>query len=56
MENLKRLDSDDMEEKEMATRVETIVVLSAIKKIVEESSNPTQAVLDYINDVLNKIQ
>ncbi len=40
----------------MSTRVETIVVLSAIKKIVEESSNPKQAVLDYINDVLNRIQ
>ena len=55
MENLKRLDSDDMEEREMSTKVDMVVVLNAIKKIVEVSSNPTQDVLDYINEVLKNI-
>ena len=56
MENLKRLDSDDMEEREMSTKVDMVVVLNAIKKIVEVSSNPTQDVLDYINEVLKQIR
>ena len=53
MKNLKRL--DNIEEKEMSTRVDLIAILTPIKKLVEESNDPKQAVLDYINEVLKNI-
>lgn len=34
--------------------MDMIIVLYAIKKIIEVSSNPTENVLDYINDLLEQ--
>ncbi len=44
-----------MENLEETEEMDMIILLNAIKKIIEVSSNPTEDVLDYINDLLEQI-